>query len=99
MSLSHAIKISLKNCEEKKQTKKLKSKPKKKKKTEKTKKKRKINWEAVKKNIEKYDELSKVEQKEADKNWGRTIPFWKRALKFHNQGLSDSKAIKKAKES
>ena len=68
------------------------------KKTEKPKKKRPINWNAIEKNIEKYDGLSKKGKNIADKNWGRTIPFWKKALRYHNQGLSNSKAIKKAKE-
>jgi len=59
--------------------------------------KRTINWKSIEENIKKYDGLSKDEQKEADKTWGRTIPFWRRALAYHNQGLSDSQAIEKAR--
>jgi len=69
------------------------------KKPEKPKKKRPINWNAIKIMTEKYDGLSKTEQNIADKTWGRAIPFWKKALKYHNQGLSDSEAIKKVKQS
>jgi len=68
------------------------------KKPEKPKKKRTINWNAIKKMTDKYDGLSKKEQNIANKTWGRAIPFWKKALRYHNRGLSDSEAIKKAKE-
>lgn len=67
-------------------------------KPKKTKKKRPINWNAIEKMIEKYDGLSKKEKNIADKTWGRAIPTWKKALRYHNQGLSDSKAMQKAKK-
>lgn len=81
-----------------KRTKTEKTRKKRTKKPKKTKKKRPINWNAIKKMTEKYDGLSKKEKNIADKTWGRAIPFWKKALKYHNRGLSNSEAIKKTKE-
>lgn len=51
--------------------------------------KRTINWQSIAENIKKYDSLSKSEQREADRNWGRTIPKWREALGYHKQGLTD----------
>jgi len=64
------------------------------KKPKKHKQKRPLNWNAIKKMTEKYDGLSKKEQNIANKTWGRPIPSWKKALKYHEQGLTDNEVIK-----
>ena len=65
------------------------------KKPEKHKKKRPIPWKAFENRIKKYYGLSKVDKKIADKNWGRTIPSCQKALKYHEQGLTDDEVRKK----
>lgn len=92
MSLRRAIEEALKGCIESE------SKKKPKKREQKKKVKRKTNWKAIKEMIKKYDYLSKKEKIEADKTWGRPIPYWKLALKYHKEGLKDSEAKKRAKE-
>jgi len=99
MTLYNAIKEFLQKCEEKEQMNKLKTPKKTPQKQPKTKKKRKINWNAIEQMIKKYESLSVTNKKEANKTWGRTIPYWKKALYYHKKGYSDSKAQKLAKES
>lgn len=79
------IRIKTKMLKEKKKPKK--SKPKKKK--------RPINWDSIRALVKKYDDLSKKEKETV--NWRHSALFWKRALKHHDKGLSDSKAIKEAR--
>jgi len=99
MSLHKTILESLQKCEEKEQMNKLKTPKKTPQKQAKTKKKRKINWNAIEEMIKKYESLSETNKKEANKTWGRTIPYWKKALYYHKKGYSDSKTQKLAKES
>jgi hypothetical protein len=97
MSLHNAIKEFLQRSEEKEQINKLKAPVKPSEKQTKAKTKRQINWNAIEQNIRKYESLSQAQKKEADKTWGRTIPFWKRALHHHNKGQKDVDAVKLAK--
>jgi len=99
MTLHKTILESLQKCEEKEQIDKLKTPKKIPQKKSKTKKKRKINWNAIEQMIKKYESLSETNKKEANKTWGRTIPYWKKALYYHKKDYSDSKAQKLAKES
>jgi len=57
---------------------------------------RKINWAAIEKMLTKFDELPADQKEKVPQR--RVVPFWKRALSFHRQGLSDSQAIEKARQ-
>lgn len=86
---------TLKKYKENTQTKKIKGRTKKPKKTKKRKGKKPFIWKSYEKRIKKYDGLSKADKKIADKNWGRPIPSCRKALKYHNQGLTDDEVRKK----
>lgn len=62
----------------------------------KQKKRRKINWDAIKKMVKTFNDLPQEKQKTTPQRY--VIPFWKKALKYHRQGLSDRLAVAKAKK-
>jgi len=98
MSIHDAIITSLVKCEEKERQKQAQKQTKPKLTTQTTAKKREINWVSIGSMIKKYDSLSQAEKIKANQNWGRTISFWRNALKHHKLGFSDIEAQKKAKE-
>jgi len=57
---------------------------------------RKINWNAIEKMLKKYDELSEDQKKTVPQR--HTVPFWRKALRLHKQGLPDPQAIEQAKK-
>jgi hypothetical protein len=98
MSLHDAIITSLVKCEEKERQKQSQTQIKPKLTTQTTAKKREINWVSIELMIKKYDSLLQAEKIKANQNWGRTIPFWRNALKYHKLGFSDAETHKKTKE-
>jgi len=97
MSLHDAIIIALVKCEEKERQKQAQKQTKPKLTTQTTAKKRKIVWVSIELMIKRYDSLLQAEKIKANKNWGRTISFWRNALKYHKLGFSNIEAQEKAK--
>lgn len=56
---------------------------------------RKTNWEAIGKMITNFEALSNEKQATARQRF--TIPYWKRALELHKQGLGDEEVVQLAK--